>query len=194
MEKSMVSSRIWTAIAIVWTFCAGGCSSVEAVQEAKISEQGGFRNPEERLAPGEDGGYCSAEVLRWQYDEPSATLRLADARLMLDCCGKRAIHVERIDSLYEVTERDEPDDAEGRCSDQCAFDLSVGVQDVPRGEIYVKLLRDVVDRQGSPAVVWSGTLDLEVAAGAVVLDDAPADAGCQEQSSPRPRSTTVAAR
>ncbi|WP_437648227.1 hypothetical protein [Sorangium sp. So ce362] len=194
MEKSMVSSRIWTAIAIVWSFCAGGCSSVAAVHETRISEQGGFRNPDHRLAPREDGGYCSAEVLRWQYDEPSATLRLADSRLMLDCCGKRAIHVERIDSLYEVTERDEPDDVEGRCSEQCAFDLSVGMQDVPRGEIYVKLLRDVVDQQGSPAVVWSGTLDLDVTAGAVVLDDAPADAGCHEQSSPRRRSTTVASR
>ncbi|WP_437761649.1 hypothetical protein WME77_26410 [Sorangium sp. So ce764] len=190
----MVSSRLWTAIAIVWAFCAGGCSQAAAVQEARISEQGGFRNPEHRLAAAEDGGYCSAEVLRWQYDEPAATLRLADARLMLDCCGKRAIHVERIDSLFEVTERDAPDGVGGRCSEQCAFDLSVGVRDVPRGEVYVKLLRDVVDQQGGPAVIWSGSLDLGVSAGAVVLDEAPAEAGCQAKGSPRQRSKTVAAR
>ncbi|WP_437928518.1 hypothetical protein WMF37_04485 [Sorangium sp. So ce291] len=190
----MVSNRIWTAIAIAGAVCAGGCGSAAAVQEARVSEQGGFRDPELRLTATEDGGYCGAEVLRWQYDEAAATLRLADARLMLDCCGKRAIHVERIDSLYEITERDEPDSAEGRCAEQCAFDLAVGVQDVPRGEVYVKLLRDVVDEQGGPAVVWSGSLDLDVPAGAVVLDDAPAGAGCQEQSAPPRRRTTVAAR
>ncbi|WP_437590839.1 hypothetical protein [Sorangium sp. So ce1000] len=190
----MVSSRIWTAIAIVWAFCAGGCSSVATVQDARISEQGGFRNPELRLAAAEDGGYCSAEVLRWQYDEPAAMLRLADARLMLDCCGKRAIHVERIDSLYEVTERDAPDGAGDRCMEQCAFDLAVGVHDVPRGEIYVKLLRDVVDQQGGPAVIWSGSLDLGVSAGAVVLDETPVGTGCQEKGTSRQRSKTVAVR
>ncbi|MGK4007398.1 hypothetical protein WMF31_32550 [Sorangium sp. So ce1036] len=190
----MMSSRVWTAFAIAGALCAGGCSSAAAIQEARISEQGGFRNPEHRLAAAEDAGYCSAEVLRWHYDEPAATLRLADARLMLDCCGKRAIHVERIDSLYEITERDEPDSAGGRCLEQCAFDLSVGVHDVPRGEVYVKLLRDVVDQQGSPSVVWSGTLDLGETAGAIVLDSTPADAGCQARSSSRRRNTTVAAR
>ncbi|WP_437877100.1 hypothetical protein [Sorangium sp. So ce513] len=190
----MVSSRIWTALAIVGACCVGGCSSAAAVQEARISEQGGFRDPELRLASAEDGGYCGAEVLRWQYDEAAATLRFADARLMLDCCGKRAIHVERIDSHFEITERDEPDGAGGRCHEQCAFDLAVGVQDVPRGEVYVKLLRDVVDQQGGPAVIWSGSLDLDVAAGAVILDDSPADAGCHEPISPSRRPTTVAAR
>ncbi|WP_437677671.1 hypothetical protein [Sorangium sp. So ce131] len=190
----MVSSRIWTAIAMAGTLCAGGCSSAAAVQETRISEQGGFQDPEHRLATSEGGRYCSAEVLRWHYDEPASTLRLADARLMLDCCGRRAIHVERIDSLVEITERDEPDVEEGRCSEQCAFDLSVGVQGVPRGEIYVKLLRDVVDRQGSPTVIWSGSLDLDETAGAVVLDETSAGAGCQTQGPRRRRSATVAAR
>lgn len=190
----MMSSRIWTAIAIAGALCAGGCSSAAAIQEARISEQGGFLDPEHRLATAGDAGYCSAEVLRWRYDESATMLRIADARVMLDCCGKRTIHVERIDSLYEITERDEPDGAGGRCVEQCAFDLAVGVHDVPRGEIYVKLLRDVVDRQGSPSVVWSGTLDLDETAGAVVLDSTPADAGCQDRIAPRRRSTTVAAR
>ncbi len=187
-------SRVWTAISIAGALCLGGCSSVAAVQEEKISEQGGFRNPAHRLAAAEGGDYCSAEVLRWHYDEPAATLRIADARLMLDCCGRRAMRVERIDSLYEITERDEPDGAGGRCGEQCAFDLSVGVQEVPRSEVYVKLLRDVVDQQGGPAVVWSGTLDLREAAGAVVLDETPVDSGCQQQISSRRRNKTVAAR
>lgn len=190
----MELDRIWTAIAICGALFAGGCGSPPAAHDGWISEQGGFLDPARRLAAGEDGGYCGAEVLRWRYDESAEALQLSDARLMLDCCGKRAIWVERVDTVLEITERDEPDRAHGRCEQQCAFDFTVGVRDVPRADVYVKLLRDVVDRQGSPVLVWSGALDLGEPAGAVVLDETPAGASCRSRTPTRRRSGTIAAR
>lgn len=192
----MELDRIWTAIAISGALCASGCGSSAAAHDEWISEQGGFLDPERRLVAGEDAGYCSAEVLRWRYDASAEALQLSDARLMLDCCGQRALWVERVDTVIEITERDAPDHVHGRCEQQCAFDFSVGVQGVPQGNVYVKLLRDVVDQQGSPSLVWSGALDLGLgeSAGAVVLDDTPAGASCRSRPPTRRRNGTIAAR
>jgi hypothetical protein len=190
----MELKRIWTAIATTGLLLSGGCSSGASVHEEAISARGGFQDPQRRLVATDEEAYCSAEVLRWRYDEATATLRVADARLMLNCCGQRATSVERVDSVYEVTERDDPDGVEGRCERQCAFDFSIAVQEVPRAEVYVKLLRDVVDQQGGPAVIWRGSLDLARGAGAVVLDDNPAEPGCQDARPVRRRIPTVASK
>jgi hypothetical protein len=190
----MQLKRIGTAIATTGVLLIGGCSSATAVHEESISGRGGFQDPERRLAQAVDEDYCGAEVLRWRYDPPSATLKLSDARLLLSCCGQRAMSVERFDRIYEITERDEPDGVLGRCEDRCTFDFSVGVQEVPQGEVYVRLLRDVVDEQGSASVVWSGSLDLTRGAGAVVLDAVASAPTCQERALPGRRSTTLASK
>lgn len=192
----MELKHIWPAVATTGFLLISGCSSGAVLHEEAISERGGFQDPQRRLAPletAEEEAYCSAEVLRWRYDEPTATLKLANARVMLNCCGQRVTSVERVDSAYEITERDEPDSVDGRCEEQCVYDVSVGVQEVPRAEAYVRLLRDVVDQQGSPAVIWHGTLDLARGAGSIVLDDEAVESGCQERMSARRHTPFVVA-
>jgi hypothetical protein len=186
--------RIWTAVAPIGVLLIGGCSAAPSVHEESISDRGGFLEPEQRLATVGDEDYCGGEVLRWRYDEPAAMLRLADARLMLNCCGQRTVSVERIDSVVEITERDEPDRAEGRCEAQCAFDFALGLHDVTSEDVYLRLLRDVTDEQGSPSVVWSGLFALSEGAGVVVLDGVASDAGCQERMPLQRRTATVAAK
>jgi hypothetical protein len=99
---------------------------------------------------------CKAEVLRWRYDAASSALRLVDSRLLLNCCGQRAMRVERIDRMVELTEKDEPDASDRRCDSVCAFDFTVGIPDVPNGRLYLKLMRDITDVQGSASLVWQG--------------------------------------
>ena len=180
----MELKRIWLAVATTGFLLITGCSSGISVHDEAISERGGFQDPQLRLVPltSPDEDYCSAEVLRWRYDEQTAVLRLADARVRLNCCGQRAASVERVDSVYEITERDEPDGVNGRCEDQCMYDVAVGVQAVPRAQAYVRLLRDVVDQQGSPAVLWNGPLDLARGSGTIVVDDETASADCQDRT------------
>ncbi|HTN88375.1 MAG TPA: hypothetical protein VL242_32060 [Sorangium sp.] len=152
----------------------GACLETEPAQVGVVSEAGGFVDPERRLAIEGDESYCSSEVLRWRYDRSSGALTLADSRLLLNCCGQRAMHVDRIDSIYEITERDEPDAANPRCDSVCTFDFTVAIPEVSPGKVYVRLLRDVVDAQGSAELIWQGEIDVRRSVGEVVLDRAAA--------------------
>lgn len=170
---------VWTALAsLVASLGLGACIEPGPAHEGVVSEAGGFAEPEQRLAVDGEERYCSAEVLRWRYDRTLGTLQLADSRLLLNCCGQRAMRVHRIDSLYEITERDEPDAADPRCDSVCAFDFAVSIPEVVPGKAFVRLLRDVTDVQGSATLVWQGEIDLAQGAGEVVLDSttAPHDA------------------
>jgi hypothetical protein len=169
-----------TTLAAAWMLLAGACVPPAGVQEELISERGGFPEPEMRLAPEAEGDYCAAEVMRWRYDEAAETLRFADARVLLGCCGQRRALIERVDSLIELTEVDEAEPGAGRCEGVCAFDIAVSAPAVPPGPLVLRLLRDVTDAQGGPVLVWQGELDLSQGAGAVTLDDTPA-AGCREE-------------
>lgn len=148
----------------------GACLETEPAQVGVVSEAGGFADPERRLAVEGDESYCSSEVLRWRHDRSTGALTIADSRLLLNCCGQRAMHVERLDNIYEITERDEPDTANRRCDAVCAFDFTVAIPDVAPGKVYVRLLRDVVDAQGSAELIWQGELDVRKSVGQVVLD------------------------
>jgi hypothetical protein len=173
--KSM--KACWIAFALCGAPLVAGCAPAGPIQEDSISEGGGFLDPEQRLASEPEPDYCAAEVLRFRYDDLTETLRLADGRLLLSCCGQRSVTVQRVDSLLEVTERDDPDG--GRCDPVCAYDFTVAVPGVPTGHLAVRLLRDVTDAQGGPTLVWRGELDLPGDPGSVVLDDLPAP-GCRD--------------
>lgn len=175
----MDSRRLWTTLASA-ALLLGGCGSGTSIQEENISDPGGFLEAERRLADPAEEDYCSAELLRWRHDPAAGSLKLADARLMLNCCGVRDLRVERIDSVYEVTEQDAPDARDGRCDAVCAFDFTVTIPGVPAETVYVKLLRDVTDAQGGPALVWQGELDLSRGAGSVALDAEDAGETCSE--------------
>lgn len=143
----------------------------------------------------ENGDYCAAEVLRWHYDVPERRLTVTDARLLLNCCGQREIVVERADSMVEIIETDRPSETHGRCSENCAFDLVAIVEGVAAGPTVVRLLRDVVDVQGSPELIWEGALSLpRVAAGAALLDGAHAGPACRDGHVTSPGDTPLLAR
>ncbi|HSO00148.1 MAG TPA: hypothetical protein VLS89_17770 [Candidatus Nanopelagicales bacterium] len=159
------------------------CEPAGVIRQDAVSERGGFADAALRLADDDEGDYCAAELLRWRYDEASESLRIADARVLLGCCGQRAALVERVDGLIELTEIDAPDPS-GRCGGACAYDVAVTVPGVKPGHVVLKLLRDVTDAQGGPELVWQGTLDLARGSGSTVLPGHPDRHGCREAGRP----------
>jgi hypothetical protein len=148
-------------------------------QEELISERGGFSEPELRLAGEGEAAYCDAEILRIRYDEASDLLRVADARVLLDCCGQRSLRVERAGGVIEITQRDEPEPGAGRCAPGCAYDFAVGLQIAPRpSPVTIRLLREIDGAPRGPAVIWEGVVDPARGAAPVVLDETPAARGC----------------
>ncbi|WP_437578212.1 hypothetical protein [Sorangium sp. So ce887] len=167
----MKNAAVYRALATVGSLVLlSACLETEPAQVGTVSEAGGFVEPERRLAVEGEESYCGAEVLRWRYDPSSGSLTVADSRLLLNCCGQRVMHVDRIDSIYEITERDEPDAANPRCDSVCAFDFAVAIPEVAPRKIYVRLLRDVVDAQGSAELIWQGEIDVRKLSGEVVID------------------------
>ena len=171
----------WMSLAIGAALMAAGCEPGGVALEEGVSDRGGFLDPELRLAPDPEGDYCAAEVLRARYDDAFETLRIADARVMLGCCGQRTLTVERVDNLIEITERDDPDG--GRCEPLCAFDFAVVVPAVAPTPHVIRLLRDVTDAQGGPELIWHGEmhaqLDARGGGTAFTLDPTPAP-GCHD--------------
>jgi len=176
----MKPSKTLAILLIAAGLLGAACDPQGAIPEELVSERGGFADTELRLADGREGDYCAAEVLRWRYDEAAETLRLADARVIMGCCGLHGARVERADSLVELTEVDAPD-ATGRCEATCAYDVAVSVPGVRPGPVVLRVLRDVPDAQGGPSLVWQGSVNLGQGAGAVVLSDTPADPRCQDR-------------
>ncbi|MCC6551868.1 MAG: hypothetical protein IT372_02450 [Polyangiaceae bacterium] len=158
----------WMTAAVGALFL-GGWGSTPVIQEPASTPAPASA----RLDARSDRAACAPEVLRWQYDEATRVLRLDDGRVRLNCCGQRTMTVERVDSMLEVTQRDEPD-AGGRCATECAFDLTVSVPNVAARDTYVKLLRDVTDEGGSPTLQWEGHIDLSRPSGEITLDCADA--------------------
>jgi hypothetical protein len=161
----------WTWMSIAsGALLLGGWGSKQAIQDGAglvVTEAPAF----------EVSSGCAGEVIRWSHDAAAGVLKVEDGRVQLNCCGTRSVHVERVDSVLEVTQRDAPDGA-GRCASMCAFDLSNSITDVQAGEVFVKLLRDVTDEGGGPMLVWQGSLDLLKGSGVVVVD-ADAAKDCQ---------------
>ncbi|WP_156338576.1 hypothetical protein [Chondromyces crocatus] len=120
---------------------------------------------------------CGQEMVSWAYDAERQVLALSDGSVQLNCCGQRSMQVERVDNVIEITERDRPDEG-GRCASSCTFDLGTSVTQVAPGSVFVKLLRDVTDENGSPVLVWQGSLDLAQGTGQVAMEDA-APGPCQ---------------
>jgi len=168
------------ALAALGALLAAGCMPPGGNQEETISERGGFSDPEMRLAPEAEGDYCAAEILRWRYDETTETLRVADGRVLLGCCGQRSVRVERVDGIVELTQVDEPEGAAARCEGRCAYDVAVAVPLVAQESLFLRVLRDVTDSQGGPTLVWQGTIDLGRSAGSIVLDANHAGATCRD--------------
>lgn len=149
---------------------------------AAISECGGFAAKGEvtkGLPTPQTKDYCAAETLLWQHDAAKQTLRLADNRVLLNCCGDHSIDVALVDGVYVITERDAPQDGATRCRCMCVFDFATDIAPVPVGTIAVKIVREVTDSGDGPQEVFSGKLDLSAGAGAETIDTTDASTWCQ---------------
>ena len=145
-----------------------------------VSECGGFSSsPKGPSGPDQDTGssesYCADDVMSWAYDASEQTLSVLNKGVFLNCCGERAISVTQEDGTYVLTEQDQPEDGDLRCSCMCMFDYAVDVPDLAEGSIDVKLVRAIDD---AISTIWEGSLDLSEGSGEVLIEE---DAGwCEE--------------
>lgn len=125
--------------------------------------------------------YCDAEVLKWSHDAKTGELKLANNRILLNCCGERIMKMSvDYSGVHVITETDSPEmittkqgTSGARCGCMCVFDMSMAAQKVAAGPIQVKLVRDVTDDSKGAQAVWSGTIDLSAGSGTVVLNKKP---------------------
>jgi hypothetical protein len=151
---------------------AGLCVDGTYIQEDKVSDCGGFEASGESLFDGlEKMEYCDAEVLHWRYDETTQSLKLADARALLNCCGDHSMTVEEIDGVYVFTETDTPEGGWGRCLCMCVYDFVIKVDDIPPGTISIRIERVVTDWPEATGLVYEGELDLSLGTGSEIIDD-----------------------
>ncbi|MFC2174206.1 hypothetical protein ACFLU6_16550 [Acidobacteriota bacterium] len=146
-------------------------------QDDRVSGCGGFAA--ERESP--DSGiqdYCDAEILTWNYDRSTWTLRLSDNRVLLNCCGHHSMNLSIENGVYLFTETDDPG-KEGRCLCMCVYDFTITVHKVPERVIHVLIQRIVTDEQRTPSFVFEGDLDLSIGSGSVVIDRTDVGQWCE---------------
>jgi hypothetical protein len=154
----------------------GRCMVTPTNQEDLISACGGFGGS---LFDGPTD-YCAAEVLHWLYEAESQTLKLADARILLNCCGDHSMVMEMQDDVYVFTETDAPEGAYGRCACMCVYDYTITVTGVPEEVISIRIELDVTDNQDPVLTVFEGQLDLSLGSGAQVIDETDVGPWCGE--------------
>ena len=141
------------------------------VGASEVSGCGGFSKAERStggtvpLSPDPET-YCDAERILWQYEKSSRTLRLLNARVLLNCCGDHDITAEMVDGSLVVTENDQPENGTGRCRCLCVFDYYVDVSGVGPGSVSMQLflrVDDTVERK------WEGDIDLAAGQGEIVV-------------------------
>jgi hypothetical protein len=140
---------------------------------------GGFAKQDGALFDA-DPAYCAAQVLHWEYDAAAGKLALADARVLLNCCGEHSMTIAEQDGLYVVTERDAPEFEDARCACMCVFDFSLEATGVPEAVIPLQIILDVTDSQDGPRVTFEGELDLTQGSGSVVISEEDVEPWCSE--------------
>jgi len=148
-------------------------------QQYSISDCGGFAKAGSPLLVPE-ADYCAAEVLHWAYDAQTQTLKLADARALLNCCGDHSFTVEEQNGVYVFTETDAPEGGWGRCSCMCVFDFVIEVQGIPAGTTTIRIDRDVTDWPEGSGLVFEGDLDLTQGSGSITIDETDVGPWCEE--------------
>jgi len=149
-------------------------------QQDRNSACGGFASEGSPLLTPE-ADYCAAEVLHWTYAAETDTLKLADARVLLNCCGDHSFEVEEQNGVYVFTETDAPDGAGARCACMCVFDFSIEVTGITTGVIPIRIMRNVTDHDEGPVQVFEAELDLTQGSGSMVVDDTDVYPWCGEE-------------
>ncbi|MFC1654980.1 hypothetical protein ACFL2F_04155, partial [Myxococcota bacterium] len=155
------------------------CIDDHTNQEDDVSACGGFaaNGGSIFIDPPE---YCSAEVLHWLYEPGTQTLKLADARVLLNCCGDHSMTMELQAGVYVFTEWDAPEGGWGRCGCMCVFDYTIQVTGIPQEVINIRIDRDVSDWPEATGTVYTTQLDLTLGSGFEIIDDEPVDIWCGE--------------
>ena len=156
--------------------CDAGSEGDMVQHSEAISDCGGFYDAQATTFK-DSLDYCAARRLHWAYDETTGELRLADKRVLLNCCGDHSIDVHLENGVYVVTERDQP--GFGRCGCMCVFDYTAAIQGVPNEAIHLRIEMRVPDWDEVSGQVFEGTLDLTQGSGVVVIDDTPEDMWCR---------------
>jgi hypothetical protein len=175
--------RSMLCAAIVILAVNGGCGAGEKptggtetalLHVGRVSDCGGFSADQKSLSvmSRDPSGYCDAETLRWTYDVKSQQLELINERVILICCGDRAVTFSREQQGYVTSETDAPREGETRCRCVCAFDIAVTAESITEQSMRLALTRHVTDA-GAPRIVFEGSLDLRQGGGAVVIDPKP---------------------
>lgn len=146
-------------------------------QSYSVSECGGFA-VNQRSSAGYSGNYCDAERLDWTFDASSATLKLTDKRVLLNCCGDHSVTVAKQGAGYLITEIDAPEQQGGRCLCMCVFDFAVTIKQVQAGLVPIEIRRDTTDDSAAPKTVFKGTLDLSKSAGSELISSKSVDPWC----------------
>ena len=171
-----------TALAglLVWAGCneteSGGTHEPTFRHTSAVSDCGGFG---EVVHDDSDSTYCESELLRWTYDAATRQLEIDHDRLLLNCCGEHSTELELVDGVYVLTEIDEPEAGGGRCDCMCVFDYSVVVDDLDADEIDLAIVLDVTD-DAAPVQTWTGTLDLTLGDGEIVISNEDVGMWCEE--------------
>ena len=154
----------------------GKCMVTPSNQEDRISTCGGFGGS---LFDGPTD-YCVAEVLHWFYEPATQTLKIADARILLNCCGDHSMIMEKQGDVYVFTETDAPEGAYGRCACMCVYDYTITVMGVPEEVLSIRIELDVTDDQHPVETVFEGQLDLSLGSGSQIIDETDVGPWCGE--------------
>jgi len=175
----VILSATFVISMILATACGGYSSGPGSItsQSDQVSNCGGFEQQGDALF---DAGlpYCDAEVLHWRYDAATGILELADARILLNCCGIHSMQIAEQDGVYVITERDEPEFDNARCACMCVYDFTIEASGIAEGVIPLRIEREVTDWEEGSGLVWEGELDLSQGSGSVVIDETDVGPWC----------------
>jgi hypothetical protein len=158
----------------------GRCVDDHTNQEDNISACGGFEANGGSLFT-DPPEYCAAEVLHWLYEADTQVLKLADARMLLNCCGDHSMTMHMEGDEYVFTETDAPEGGWGRCACMCVFDFTIIVGGIPPGVIPFRIERVVTDWPEETGTVTTGQLDLSEGSGFIVVDETDVYPWCGEE-------------
>jgi hypothetical protein len=159
----------------------GRCTVMPSGQEDRVSGCGGFEaGGEPLLGDPEESDYCAAEVLHWIYEPAGQTLKIADARILLNCCGDHSMSMDRDGDVYVFTEMDAPEGGYGRCLCMCVYDYTITVHGIPEELITIRIDRDVTDDQDPVETVFETQLDLTLGSGSQIIDETDVGDWCGE--------------
>ena len=124
----------------------------------KVSHCGGFSSLAKEAISGyqrDSADYCSAEKVRWHYDNATHTLRLLHTRNLQNCAAELEVEIRHFDGGFEVIEQN-ISTLSARCL--CYFDTWCEI-----GNIEEKSVSIIIEGQ-------SFTLDLDSQQGTLILD------------------------